>query len=305
MPTRPNLDLDLLRTLVCLAEERSFTRAAERVGRTQSAVTLQIQKLEAQVRQLLVVRSKGGPIELTRQGRGLVEKARTILSLNDEAFDSLAPGPMTVKLRLASAREYSEFFLAGSIEAFQTQYPNAVVEVVEGFSCQIAPQIRNGLFDVVVCEGSHTPRGWEPLHIWTGPLRWVTSKAEPVHRRTPLPISLSPADCPWRPPWMEECFWRSAPLEALKRVGREHLEVSAASSLEGLYAPVLKGAAVTISLGFHLPEGLRCVEKDEGLPDLPNLQIVLLKSRTAQQPHSGALADAIVSSFSVNRTTPA
>ena len=79
MPLRPNLDLDLLRTLVCIAEELSFTRAAERVGRTQSAVTLQIQKLEALVRQPLVVRSKGGPIELTPQGRALVEKARAML----------------------------------------------------------------------------------------------------------------------------------------------------------------------------------------------------------------------------------
>ena len=104
MPTRPNLDLDLLRTLVCIAEESSFTRAAERVGRTQSAVTLQIQKLEALVRQPLVVRSKGGPIELTPQGRALVEKARAMLRLNDEAFLSLGPDQAAAKLRLASAR---------------------------------------------------------------------------------------------------------------------------------------------------------------------------------------------------------
>jgi DNA-binding transcriptional LysR family regulator len=68
MALRPILHLDLLRTLVCIAEELSFTRAAQRVGRTQSAITLQIQKLEALVGQPLVVRSKGGPIELTPQG---------------------------------------------------------------------------------------------------------------------------------------------------------------------------------------------------------------------------------------------
>ena len=109
---RPHLDLDLLRTLVCIAEESSFTRAAERVGRTQSAVTLQIQKLEGLVRQPLVVRSKGGPTELTPQGRALVEKARTMLSLNDEAFNSLGPEQAAANLRLASGAEYSVFFLA-------------------------------------------------------------------------------------------------------------------------------------------------------------------------------------------------
>ena len=300
MPLRPNLDLDLLRTLVCIAEESSFTRAAERVGRTQSAVTLQIQKLEALVRQPLVVRSKGGPIELTPQGRALVEKARAMLRLNDEAFRSLGPDQAAAKLRLASAAEYSVFFLAGSIEALHARYPSAVVEVVEGFSCQIAPQIRNGLFDIVVCEGTHIPKGWEATEIWRGPLRWVTSKANPAHGRTPLPLSLSPADCPWRPPWMDDCFWRSAPLQALERSGREHRVVWAASSMEGLYVPVLKGAAVTVSMGFRLPDELRCVEADEGLPDLPDLRIVLLKSRMAHQPHADALAEAIVSSFRTN-----
>jgi DNA-binding transcriptional LysR family regulator len=259
MPARPNLDLDLLRTLVCIAEESSFTRAAERVGRTQSAVTLQIQKLEALVRQPLVVRSKGGPIQLTPQGRALVEKARAMLSLNDEAFRSLGPNQAAAKLRLASAADYSGFFLAGSIEAFHARYPAAVVEVVEGFSCQIAPQVRTGLFDIVVCEGTHTPKGWEPTEIWRGPLRWVTSRANPAHGRTPLPLSLSPADCPWRPPWMDDCFWRSAPIQALERAGREHRVVSAASSMASLYAPVLKGDVVTISLGFGLPDELRSV----------------------------------------------
>ena len=301
MPARPNLDLDLLRTLVCIAEESSFTRAAERVGRTQSAVTLQIQKLEALVRQPLVVRSKGGPIELTAQGRALVEKARAMLSLNDGAFRSLGPNQAAAKLRLASSVEYSVFFLAASIEAFHVRYPKAMIEVVEGFSCQIAPQIRNGLFDIVVCEGTHTPTGWEPMEIWRGPLRWVTSRANPAHARTPLPLSLSPADCPWRPPWMDDCFWRSAPIQALERAGREHRVVSAASSMAGLYAPVLKGEAVTISLGFGLPDELRCVEADEGLPELPDLRIVLLKSRTAHQPHTDALAEAIVSSFSTDQ----
>jgi DNA-binding transcriptional LysR family regulator len=69
-------DLELLRTLVFIAEEGSFTKAAARVGRTQSAVTLQIQKLEAVALQSLLVRSKGGPVELTRQGRLLIESAR-------------------------------------------------------------------------------------------------------------------------------------------------------------------------------------------------------------------------------------
>src|SRR5215471_14652362 len=86
MALHPVLDLDFLRTLVFVAEEASFTRAAERIGRTQSAVTLQIQKLEALVGRALLVGSKGGPVELTPHGRVLVEHAKAMLKLNDDAL---------------------------------------------------------------------------------------------------------------------------------------------------------------------------------------------------------------------------
>lgn len=100
MALRPALDLELLRTLVFIAEEASFTKAADRVGRTQSAVTLQVQKLESLVGQTLVVRSKGGPVELTPRGRALVENARAMLKLNDEALRAMADEetPTTVRL---------------------------------------------------------------------------------------------------------------------------------------------------------------------------------------------------------------
>ena len=101
MAVRPALDLELLRTLMFIAEEASFTKAAERVGRTQSAVTLQVQKLKALVGQPLVVRSKGGPVELTPHGSALVESARAMLKLNDEAFRALASPS---RRRCASAR---------------------------------------------------------------------------------------------------------------------------------------------------------------------------------------------------------
>ena len=123
MALRPILDLDLLRTLVCIAEELSFTRAAQKVGRTPSAITLQVQKLEALVGQPLVVRSKGGPIELTPQGHTLVQKARAMLSLNDETFRSLAPESAAARVRIASSDEYSPFYVSRSIEAVRASYP--------------------------------------------------------------------------------------------------------------------------------------------------------------------------------------
>ena len=92
MGTHPSLDIDLLRSFVLIAEENSFTRAAERVGRTQSAVSLQVQRLESLVGHRLIERGKGTGVRLTAQGNYLLDRARELLSLNDEILSSVGSG---------------------------------------------------------------------------------------------------------------------------------------------------------------------------------------------------------------------
>lgn len=297
MTARPNLDIDLLRTLVCIAEEESFTKAAERIGRTQSTVTLQVQKLEALVGQVLVARSKGGPVELTPQGRKLMESARAILKLNDDAFRAMASPSLPATVRLGTSSTYIPWYLSDTLEKFRVSYPNVLVEVTDGYSCQVAPQVRDGAFDLVVCQIGSEPPDWPITEIWRGPLRWVTSTEHPVHLERPLPLCLAPANCPWRPAWMDDCPWRGAALRTLKRAGIPHHITDAAVSLDGIYAPVSAGRAVTVSTG-RLPAGLRAVRDGEGLPPLPDDAVIVVKSRNAVQPYTDALADTIRSTFS-------
>ena len=299
MALRPTLDLDLLRTLVFIVEEASFTKAAERIGRTQSAVTLQVQKLETLVGQPLLVRSKGGRVEPTPQGRLLVDSARAMLKQNDEVFRTLGARDLPATVRLASSSTYVPYFLSDALDAVRLGYPNALVEVTDGYSCQLAPQIKDDIFDLVVCEGGHEPRGWPSTAIWRGRLRWITSTIDPVHLRDPLPLCLTPKDCPWRPPWMDDCYWRSAALRTLQLANRRHRIVASANSVEGLYAPVIKGEAITVSIAGRLPAGLRVVEDDEGLPPLPESSVVIMKGRNPIQPLTDVLLEAIASSFSM------
>jgi DNA-binding transcriptional LysR family regulator len=299
MALRPALDLELLRTLVFIAEEASFTKAAERVGRTQSAVTLQVQKLETVVGHPLVARSKGGPVELTAQGRALVESARAMLKLNDEAFRALASHDLPATVRLGTSSGLIPFYLANSLNLFRSEHPNAVVEVTDGYACQLAPEVREGAFDLVLGLGPHVPRNWPSTEVWRGPLKWITSIVHPVHHQDPLPLCLAPGACPWLPPWLDDCHWRSIPLRALERVGRPHRVVASATSMEGIYDPVAAGKAVTISLGAKLPAGLRVVGDDEGLPPLPDDRAFIVKSRSAVQPLTDALAEVILRTFSL------
>ena len=299
MAQRPALDLELLRTLVYIAEEASFTKAAERVGRTQSAVTLQVQKLEALVGHALVSRSKGGPVELTAKGRALVESARAMLALSDQALQALSSEDQPVTVRFGTSSTYIPWFLSAALDRFRSAYPNALLEVTDGYSCQVAPQIREGAFDLVLCEIGHEPRDWPTTEIWRGPLKWVTSAEHPVHLERPLPLCLLPANCPWRPAWMDDCPWRSAALRTLRKAGIPHRITDAAISLDGIYAPVSAGRAVTVSTSQRLPPGLRLVRDDEGLPALPEDAVIVIKSRNAVQPHTDALTDIIRSTFSL------
>jgi len=171
---------------------------------------------------------------------------------------------------------------------------------MEGSSCQLASQIKDDAFDLIVCEGGHEPRNWASTEVWPGPLRWITSTTQAIHLRDPLPLCLTPSNCPWRPAGTDDCFWRSAALRTLERAGRPHRIVSSANAMEGLYAPVMAGEAVTVSFGGHLPAGLRVVGQEEGLPPLPDTRVVIMKCRNAAQPHTNALAQTIMSTFTLD-----
>ena len=152
---------------------------------------------------------------------------------------------------------------------------------------------------LVVSEGSVVPRSWPSTEVWRGPLKWITSATEAIHRRDPLPLCLYPSDCPWRPAWLDDCPWRSAALRALERQGRPHRVVAVADTIEGLYASVAAGTAVTVSVDGKLPEALRLVRDDEGLPPLPDTNLVMIKSRDARQPLTDTAATVILSSFAL------
>ena len=116
-------DLDLLRSFVAIAEERSFTRAAARVGRTQSAVSLQMQRLEGLLGQTVIVRGKGGAVELNNEGLHLLERARELLMLNDDIMRSMRAAPVHGTVRLGFAPELSARFLPRILERFSQAAP--------------------------------------------------------------------------------------------------------------------------------------------------------------------------------------
>jgi DNA-binding transcriptional LysR family regulator len=286
MPT-PGLDPDLLRVFAFIADEGSFTRAAERVGRTQSAVSMQIQRLEVQLGQKLLMRSKGGSVQVTPHGQYLLERARDLLALNDEIWAAFRKPQVHGRVRLGTPDDYALRYLPQVLKRFADSHPAVEVEVQCLPSSELVPRIKGGELDLSLISEGHEPLNWPAVELWRGPLRWITSERHTPHRLDPLPVALA----------HDKCSWREAATRALDMTGRRYRIAYSSATQIGTHAPVMAGLAVTVSTISWLPEGLRVMRPDENMPVLPDFGILMLKSRTARQPVTDILATHIAETF--------
>ena len=178
-------------------------------------------------------------------------------------------------------------------------HPHVTVEVARASCCELGPMLKANNLDLVLCEGGLEPRQWPAVEVWRGPLAWVVSDARPRQFDDPLPLAISPDHCPFRPPWMTQCLWRSAALAALERAGRRYKIVSTSSNSAAWYAAALAGLAVTVSLPDEVPHGLRPARPDDRLPELPEVNLLLLKAREPRQPVTDVLYARILETFEV------
>ncbi len=287
------IDPDLLRAFAYIAEEGSFTRAAERVGRTQSAVSMQMQRLEDQLGQRVLVRGKGGAVSLTRHGQYLLDRARELLALNDEIWSTFRSPPMHGTVRLGTPDDYAMRFLPGVLKRFADTHPAVEVEVSCLSSTPCVAKVKAGELDLALCSEGHEPPNWPVELLWRGPLRWITCERQSPHRLDPLPLAVASGDC----------AWRRVALRELDRVGRRYRVAYTSETQAGTLTPVLAGLAVTVSPVTLLPAGLRALPLGE-LPDLADVGILMLKAREPRQPVTDVLASHILETFRAELRRP-
>lgn len=290
MPPALSLDPDLLRVFVLIAEGRSFTEAAALVGRTQSAVSMQVKRLEDVLGQPVFSRGRGGGVELTPHGQYLLSRAREILALNDQVITTFRTPQIAGTVRLGSPDDYAFGYLPPVLRRFADSHPAVQVDVLCEPSAELIERLKRGQLDLALLSEGNEPHSMPAIPLWRGPLVWVTSTRYAPHRLDPLPLALASPD-----PLSERkgCDWGCAAVQALERAGRRYRIAYTSASQVGTHAPVLAGLAVTVSAHAWLPDGLRPVRPDESLPRLPDYGIILIKSRQARQPVTDALASHI------------
>lgn len=286
-----NLDMDVLRTLLTAVEAGSFTKAATLVGRSQSAVSLQIDKLERQIGRPLFqarrVRNGEGGLKLTAAGQMVLEYGRRILELNDEAVATARGIGVEGTVRLGMAQDLAETWLPVALARFARGHPGILVEATVGRSTGLLEALDKGALDIALVfsvPGDASKRidcHWHtelPI-IWIGPLGWQ------VQAEQPIPLVL------FEPP----CLFRNAAQVAIDKAGLASRVVFQSPSLAGLWSAVAAGLGITIRTPVLVPDGLtRLKPKSSGLPLLPKVEFLMHIAPASTCPGTSAIAEVLV-----------
>ncbi len=256
-----SLDLEVLRAFVTVAETRNFTRAAERLNRGQSAVSMQMKRLE-EVTGCRILERTPRRVELTADGAHLLSYARRMLRLNDEALGALDRGARTGRVRVG-VTDTSMVYMAEILRTFAERCPLVQVEMTCGRSWEALSDLEAGAVDLALVT---QPCGREPGRLLLRePLVWVASADVEVEAREPLPLAL----------FAPGCIYRDAVLERLDAAGRAYRLVYSSPNTLGLGAAVEAGMAVTAMPRSAVGARVRMLDAGAGLPPLPHLDLLL------------------------------
>lgn len=277
MTPRSPIDSDLLRTFVQVVESGGFSQAAARLLRGQSAVSLQIKRLEERLDAKLFDR---GPrhVRLTPEGELILDLARRILSLNEELVSRLREPEMAGLVRLGAPEDFATSHLPRALASFARSYPKVALEVTCELTLELQERFDSGGLDLALVKRapSQGPSGGtddrrEGLRVWREPLVWAGAHNGLTSGEGPLPLVVSP-----RP-----CVYRQRATDALDGSGRTWRISYTCGSLNGNHAAVRAGLGVTVLPKDMVPEDLTVLSD---MPPLADTEIALITAGQLSPP---------------------
>ncbi|MBO9193154.1 MULTISPECIES: LysR substrate-binding domain-containing protein [unclassified Rhizobium] len=258
------LDIDQLQTFIAIIDSGSFTKAADRVYKTQSAVSMQMRRLEERIGKQLFIKDGRGN-RLTVEGEKLLNYARRIIRLNNEAIAAFDDNRLEGTLRIGTPDDYAERYMPEIIGRFAKTHPNVELYIVCEPSVDLAERMHRGELDIALV--THNPRVRMSDVVRTEPLCWVGSANHPIRDDAPVPLAVGRRDCPWR----------QTAIAALDAGGREHQILFTSWSCTVIAAAVLSGLAVSTMPESALRTGMKVLTQADGFPALPPVQIGIMK----------------------------
>ena len=278
------LDVDQLRTFIAIAETGSVTKAAEVVNKTQSAVSMQMKRLEERIERPIFARD-GRASKLTEDGSRLLDYARRIVKLNVETVAAFSDAALSGRVRLGVPDDYADRYLPEIMARFSRAYPSVELTVLCEPSVDLIERIDDNDLDLAIITNCESRRIAETFRRER--LLWVTSNRHSTHLEERLPLALG------RP----SCAWRRTAIERLESVGRVYRLLYSSSNAGAVAAAVLAGLAVSVLPESGLRPGMRVLSAGEGFPELPACNIGLVRNARDSSALADALAGHIISSL--------
>ena len=263
------LDLELLRSFVSVVDAGGFTRAGERVHRTQSTVSQQIKRLEDDIGRPLLNRS-GRDVTPTEAGERLLSYARRLLALAEEARDVLTRPGHQGAVRLGVPEDFAAHRLAKLLAAFSRSHPGLRLDVRADQSTYLKRDLERGDLDLALFKRAVGEKGG--IAVWPERVHWVTSKSHPVHSTNhSVPLIGFPAGC----------LYRSRAIHALESAGRAWHMAYTSSNLAGIQAAVAAGMGLSILSEMAIQADHRVLTAKDGFAPIDKTEVALVASPDA------------------------
>lgn len=255
------MDFDLLRTFIAVVDNGSFTRAAGQIYRSQSAISMQIKRLEGQLDQALFYRSSK-ELSLTLDGKALIPYARRLLSLHDEAINSLKGGSKLKVIRIGCPDDYVCHLVPALIGIFRKHLPNVSTSVVSASSAELRQKMDKGELDVAIL--TRIPNTNEGELIYQDRGVWVCANKQLLNTR-PLPLVL----------FDPSCKFNSTVIDGLEKREIAYDLICQTSNSSVLIELARSGVALTVLAKNTVPNDLIIDENSAEFPTLPVAEIVI------------------------------
>ena len=276
------MDIDLLKTFVAICDAGSFTAAARQVGRTQSAVSLQIRRLEESLGRPLFQRGAPGTA-LTEHGALLLPSARRILAAVNEALAAFDRSTVEGLFVVGMPDDYAPRLLVPTLRAFGALYPAASIDVVIDESRTLVKRLAEGSIDLAFVTEGEGPISGGAI-AFSDEMVWVAPRSGDLHLRDPLPIAI----------WGEQDSYSMRMRARLEELGRSSRVAVVARNMTGLRGAVASGLAVCAMMRSSVTQDMRELGAADGFPPLSRLSIRLEKAHMKKSPVVDALEQALL-----------
>jgi len=284
----PLLELELLKTIVVIAETGNFSSAAAKLFRTPSAVSMQVKRIEEMLGRA-VFRRDSRSVTPTPEGEVLLEHGRRLLALNNELVSRFVMPAVAGTVRLGATEDIAERILPGLLQRFAQTHCCVTVDVVVDSNAVLRECVKSDALDMALI--TYDPKrklkgDIEP--VFQERLAWAGLRNGVAFEKRPLPVSV----------WEEGCSWRSSALSSLEAAGIDYRVAFMSAHLSGQRAAILADLAVApIPVSCCVNDIVEVTEKD-GLPKLSTYGVGMLLGKKTSEPAQAA-AEHIRASFSL------